>query len=95
MRRPTIIAATALTIASITIGAIAGMWSNPTTNPTTGRASAHMTVKPDVRGKYAYNAMPNLTMPFLSEDRYVDGAWIGNPMPTNLPHTSGTCIDCP
>jgi len=75
---------------SITIGAVVGHTDSPMAvhaQPTTPHVTQHHTTRTI--------DMPNLVAPFVSEDRYVNGEWIGHVTPSGLPHASGTCIACP
>ncbi len=83
---------TIITSASIAIGAVVGHASpimDTHGQTTSNRAASARTTRPT-----GTIDMPNLTSPMISEDRYVNGEWIGHPAPLGLPHASGQCDPC-
>jgi hypothetical protein len=76
---------TVLTVTSIAIGAITSATASPTFSAAPTKASS----TPSTHKMNGKTADPNLTAPFLSEDRYVDGAWTTPVTPIKLPHASG------
>lgn len=82
-----IVTSTSIAMGAVTtfIGDTMAAHAQPTANhPAQSRTTRHNGI----------SDMPNLTAPMVSEDRYVNGEWIGHPAPSGLPHASGQCDPC-
>jgi len=80
--------ATTLTATSIAIGALTS-YMQGTPEYTASPKSVHALSQGAKPHQDGFTAEPNMTTPFLSEDRYVNGEWTGPVTPSFLPHASG------